>query len=57
MAQTKRVRDLIVRIDRGSDGPDLLHARERQRSPAGGSIRGGAARGLPDMAELGPSGV
>ena len=40
-----------------ADGLDLLRAQERQRSPAGGSVRGGATRGLPEMAELGPPGV
>ena len=48
---------LIWRVRCRSDDPDLLRARERRRSPAGGSVHGGAERGSPEMAELGPPGV
>ena len=41
----------------GSHGWNPSRARGRRRSPAGGSIRGGAAQGSPELTEIGAPGV
>jgi hypothetical protein len=50
-SRRRGTRDLILGIHLGSGGWDPTRVLGRRRSPAGGSVRGGAARGLPEMAD------
>jgi hypothetical protein len=55
-AEQRGTRLLIRRVDLRSNGPDLLHARERWRSPAGDQSHGGTARDSPEFAKIGAPG-